>query len=100
MPPTLQQVLSEAVNAGSRRAEAQAVPPAGQASAQCCAGATLSRSAPGGVAARGLPVGVLRSAANRRVEFRLPVWLRGVFIIAVHHAFVLGLGAARHGDIV
>ena len=53
----------------------------------------------GGVAARGPPVGVLRSAAHRRVEFRLPVWLRGVFIIAVHHAFVLGLGA-RHGGIV
>jgi len=44
-------------------------------------------------------VGVLRSAAHRRVEFRLPVWLRGVFIIAVHHTFVLGLGA-RHGGIV
>ena len=44
-------------------------------------------------------MGVLRSAAHRRVEFRLPVWLRGVFIIAVHHAFVLGLGA-RHGGIV
>ena len=29
----------------------------------------------------------------------MPVWLRGVFIIAVHHAFVLGLGA-RHGGIV
>ena len=52
-----------------------------------------------GVAARGPPVGVLRSAAHRRVEFRLPLWLRGVFIIAVHHAFVLGLGA-RHGGIV
>ena len=52
-----------------------------------------------GVAARGPPVGVLRSAAHRRVEFRLPVWLRGVFIIAVHHTFVLGLGA-RHGGIV
>ena len=50
---------------------------------------------PRGVAARGPPVGVLRSAAHRRVEFRLPVWLRGIFIIAVHHAFVLGLGA-RH----
>ena len=44
-------------------------------------------------------MGVLRSATHRRVEFRLPVWLRGVFIIAVHHAFVLGLGA-RHGGIV
>ena len=44
-------------------------------------------------------MGVLRSAAHRRVEFRLPVWLRGVFIIAVHHTFVLGLGA-RHGGIV
>ena len=44
-------------------------------------------------------MGVLRSAAHRRVEFRLPVWLRGVFIIAVHHALVLGLGA-RHGGIV
>ena len=29
----------------------------------------------------------------------MPVWLRGVFIIAVHHALVLGLGA-RHGGIV
>ena len=32
----------------------------------------------------------------------MTVWLlarRGVFIIAVHHAFVLGLGA-RHGGIV
>ena len=33
------------------------------------------------------------------VGSRLPVWLRGVFIIAVHHAFVLGLGG-RHGSIV
>ena len=39
------------------------------------------------------------SVDHRRVESRLPVWLRGVFIIAVHHAFVLGLGA-RHGGIV
>ena len=44
----------------------------------------------GGVAARGPPVGVLRSAAHRRAESRF--W--GVF----HHrrtrrAFVLGLGA-------
>ena len=46
---------------------------------------------PWGVAARGPPVGVLRSAAHRRVESRLPVRLRGVFIIAVHHAFALGL---------
>ena len=29
----------------------------------------------------------------------MPVWLQGVFIIAVHHAFVLGLGA-RHDGIV
>ena len=50
--------------------------------------------------ARRCPVGVLRSAAHRRVESRLPVWLlRGVFIIAVHHAFVLGWGG-RHGGIV
>ena len=48
----------------------------------------------GGVAARG-PVGVLRSAAHRRAESRF--W--GVFIIAVHRAFVLGLGA-RHRGIV
>ena len=39
----------------------------------------------GGVAARGPPVGVLRSAAHRRAESR--VW--GVFIIAVHRAFVV-----------
>ena len=51
--------------------------------------------APGGVAARGPPVGVLRSAAHRRAESRF--W--GVFIIAVHRAFVLGLGA-RHRGIV
>ena len=46
-------------------------------------------------------MGVLRSApARRRVESRLPARLRGVFSsIAVHHAFVLGLGA-RHGGIV
>ena len=43
----------------------------------------------GGVAARGPPVGVLRSVAHRRAESRF--W--GVFIIAVHRAFVLGLGA-------
>ena len=49
----------------------------------------------GGVAARGPPVGVLRSAAHRRAESRF--W--GVFIIAVHRAFVLGLGA-RHRGIV
>jgi hypothetical protein len=54
----------------------------------------------GGGCARPAGLGVLRSAAHRRAEFRLPVWLRGVyFIIAVHHAFVLGLGA-RHGGIV
>jgi hypothetical protein len=47
----------------------------------------------GGVAARGPPVGVLRSAAHRRAESR------GVFTIAVHRAFVLGLGA-RHRGIV
>ena len=41
------------------------------------------------------PVGVLRSAAHRRAESRF--W--GVFIIAVHRAFVLGLGA-RHRGIV
>ena len=51
--------------------------------------------APGGMAARGPPVGVLRSAAHRRAESRF--W--GVFIIAVHRAFVLGLGA-RHRGIV
>ena len=54
----------------------------------------------GGGCARPAGLGVLRSAAHRRAEFRLPVWLRGVyFIIAVHHAFVLGLGP-RHGGIV
>ena len=41
------------------------------------------------------PVGVLRSAAHRRAESRF--W--GVFIIAVHRAFVLGLGG-RHRGIV
>ena len=51
--------------------------------------------APGVVAARGPPVGVLRSAAHRRAESRF--W--GVFIFAVHRAFVLGLGA-RHRGIV
>ena len=51
--------------------------------------------APGGMAARGPPVGVLRSVAHRRAESRF--W--GVFIIAVHRAFVLGLGA-RHRGIV
>ena len=40
-------------------------------------------------------MGVLRSAAHRRAESRL--W--GVFIIAVHRAFVLGLGV-RHRSIV
>ena len=40
-------------------------------------------------------MGVLRSAAHRRAESRS--W--GVFIIAVHRAFVLGLGA-RHRGIV
>ena len=40
-------------------------------------------------------MGVLRSAAHRRAESRF--W--GVFIIAVHRAFVLGLGA-RHRGIV
>ena len=49
----------------------------------------------GGMAALGPPVGVLRSAAHRRAESRF--W--GVFIIAVHRAFVLGLGA-RHLGIV
>ena len=39
--------------------------------------------------------GLLRSAAHRRAESRF--W--GVFIIAVHRAFVLGLGA-RHRGIV
>jgi hypothetical protein len=39
--------------------------------------------------------GVLRSVAHRRAESRF--W--GVFIIAVHRAFVLGLGA-RHRGIV
>jgi hypothetical protein len=38
---------------------------------------------------------VLRSAAHRRAESRF--W--GVFIIAVHRAFVLGLGG-RHRGIV
>ena len=51
--------------------------------------------APGRMAARGPPVGVLRSAAHRRAESRF--W--GVFIFAVHRAFVLGLGA-RHRGIV
>ena len=51
--------------------------------------------APGGVTARGPPVGVLRSVARRRAESRF--W--GVFIIAVHRTFVLGLGA-RHRGIV
>lgn len=50
----------------------------------------------GGVAARGPPVGVLRSAAHRRAESRF--W-GGVFIIAVHRASVLGWGA-RHRGIV
>ena len=40
-------------------------------------------------------MGVLRSVARRRAESRF--W--GVFIIAVHRAFVLGLGA-RHRGIV
>ena len=66
-----------------------------------CAGlACGARSAPGGwlrEARRWVCCGLRRTGA--RVEFRLPVWLRGVFIIAVHHAFVLGLGA-RHGGIV
>jgi len=54
--------------------------------------------APGGMAAWGPPVGVLRSVAHRRAESRfLGDW--GVFIIAVHRAFVLGLGA-RHRGIV
>ena len=53
-------------------------------------------SCPGGDGCvRGPPVGVLRSAAHRRAESRF--W--GVFIIAVHRAFVLGLGA-RHRGIV
>ena len=51
----------------------------------------------GGVAARGPPVGVLRSAAHRRAESRFLGRL--LFIIAVHRAFVLGLGA-RHRGIV
>ena len=38
-------------------------------------------------------MGVLRSAAHRRAESRF--W--GVFIIAVHRAFVLGLGAQHRG---
>ena len=50
----------------------------------------------GGMAARGPPVGVLRSAAHRRAESRF--W--GVFIIAVHRAFVLGLGARPYRGIV
>ena len=52
------------------------------------------RAATPGVAANPGP-----SVDDRWVESRLPVWLRGVFIIAVHHAFVVGLGA-RHGGIV
>ena len=41
-------------------------------------------------------MGVLRSAAHRRAESRF--W--GVFIIAVHRAFVLGLAlGARHRGI-
>jgi hypothetical protein len=44
-------------------------------------------------------VGVLRSAAHRRVESRLPVPSGRVFIIAVRRAFVLGFGA-QHGGIV
>ena len=51
--------------------------------------------APGGVLHEGPPVGVLRSAAHRRAESRFG----GVFIIAVHRAYVLGLGA-RHRGIV
>jgi hypothetical protein len=39
------------------------------------------------------PVGVLRSVAHRRAESRFG----GVFIIAVHRAFVLGLGAQHRG---
>ena len=50
----------------------------------------------GGVAAGGPLVGVLRSVAPRRAESP-GFW--GVFIIAVHRAFVLGLGA-RHRGIV
>ena len=50
----------------------------------------------GGMAARGPPVGVLRSAAHRRAEARF--W--GVFIIAVHRAFVLGFWGPRHRGIV
>ena len=38
-------------------------------------------------------MGVLRSAAHRRAESRF--W--GFFIIAVHRAFVLGLGAQHRG---
>ena len=38
-------------------------------------------------------MGVLRSVARRRAESRF--W--GVFIIAVHRAFVLGLGAQHRG---
>jgi hypothetical protein len=34
----------------------------------------------GGGCARPASLGVLRSAAHRRAEFRLPVWLRGVYI--------------------
>ena len=49
----------------------------------------------GGGCARSAGVGVLRSAAHRRAESRF--W--GGFIIAVHRAFVLGLGA-RHRGIV
>ena len=41
-------------------------------------------------------MGVLRSVAHRWAESR---FLWGVFIIAVHRAFVLGLGA-RHRGIV
>ena len=49
----------------------------------------------GGGCTRAALVGVLRSVAHRRAESRFG----GVFIIAVHRAFVLGLGA-RHRGIV
>ena len=52
----------------------------------------------GGVAARGPLVGVLRSAAHRRAESRF--WGVFIYLIAVHRAFVLGLGARHRGIVV
>ena len=45
-----------------------------------CAGLARGAVSPWGLAARGPPVGALRSAAHRRpVESRLPVWRFGAF---------------------